>query len=111
MRILVCGGRNFSDVRMLYDVLDGLKPQIDVLIHGDAKGADRLAGGWAIANKIPVKKYPADWDTYGKTAGYIRNKRMLDEGKPDLVLAFRGGAGTRNMINTAQRQNVKVKQV
>lgn len=54
--------------------------------------------------------YPADWDTYGNRAGFIRNKQMLDEGKPHVVVAFPGGIGTRMMVGLAKRHNIPIKE-
>lgn len=59
-------------------------------------------------NFIRVEEYPADWARFGKSAGYLRNKQMLEEGKPDLVVAFPGGRGTANMIAIAMKAGVKV---
>jgi hypothetical protein len=94
-------------------VLDKLLDKLGVttLIHGGARGADSLAAEWAMANGIPVLEYPVtpeDWRTIGKAAGPMRNQRMLDEGKPDLVVAFPGGSGTADMVRRAQRAGVKV---
>jgi hypothetical protein len=84
---------------------------IDVLIEGEAPGADTLAREWATEQGIPVERYPADWNRHGKAAGPIRNRRMLVEGKPDLVVAFPGGRGTANMISQAEAAGVKVLKV
>lgn len=73
-----------------------------------ARGADSLAVQWARGYKITVEAYPARWSVYGKKAGYIRNKEMLDEGKPDLVVAFPGGKGTSMMIELARKAGVRV---
>src|SRR6266702_2128043 len=112
MRILVCGGRDFgesdSEVNLLVDTLGEYYGIIDLLISGGARGADRLAERWANAYNIPIERYEADWGAYGKAAGFIRNKRMIDEGKPELVIAFRGGKGTANMIEQARKAGVKV---
>lgn len=70
---------------------------ITCIIHGNASGADALAAQWAKLNLVPIESYPADWGTYGKAAGPLRNKRMLVEGRPDVAVACPGGAGTRNM--------------
>lgn len=78
------------------------------VIHGDARGADRLAGAVAEAAGVPIEKYPADWDKHGRGAGPIRNQRMLDDAKPDVVLAMPGGRGTADMIRRAQRAGVRV---
>jgi hypothetical protein len=78
------------------------------IIHGAARGADTLAGLFAKMFGTKVEAYPADWDTHGKAAGPIRNQQMLDEGKPDLVVAFPGGAGTKHMKETAARRGFRV---
>jgi predicted polyphosphate/ATP-dependent NAD kinase len=74
---------------------------IDVLIEGDARGADRIAGYWARKNRVINLKFRADWNAHGKAAGAIRNQQMLDEGKPTHVLAFPGGRGTADMVRRA----------
>ena len=108
MRILVCGGRDFNDYTLLSETLN---PHIHtglVIIHGGARGADSLAEHWARDNADFIESYPADWNKYGKRAGYIRNTKMLNEGKPDLVIAFPGGKGTQMMINLAEAAKVPV---
>ena len=104
MRLLVCGGRNFSDrllMRMILDQIDSTSG-IEVLIHGAAQGADRLAADWAKERGIPGLPFPADWKKYGNSAGPIRNARMLKEGRPDFVVAFPGGDGTLDMVTRAR---------
>lgn len=123
MRILVCGGRDFDDKQLLYTTLDTITPRSEpdeygndmptgvTIIHGKARGADSLADDWAICNWCSVEEYPADWDKHGKAAGPIRNQQMLDEAKPDLVLAFKGGRGTSHMIRIAEKAGVEVRKV
>lgn len=118
MRVLICGSRNFNryDVmgrvmepifRYYYDPSKGTSDI--VVISGKARGADKMGEEWAEEFNLPVEEYPADWNKYGKSAGYIRNKQMLEEGKPDLVVAFPIGEsrGTRNMISLAEKANIK----
>ena len=104
MRVLVCGGRDFTNRPLLYSTLGNLHHQfgVDVVIEGDARGADRLAGYWARHHGIDDLKFRADWDAHGKAAGPIRNKKMLAEGRPDMVLAFAGGRGTAHMVKIAR---------
>lgn len=78
------------------------------IIQGGATGADRAAYDFAEINFCRREEYPADWKRYGKRAGYLRNQQMLDEGKPDLVVAFPGGIGTANMVDLATKAGVKV---
>lgn len=110
VRVLICGGRDFDrvgDAHAYLNALAALRP-FSVVIEGGARGADSIAKGWAITHGIPVEEYPADWIKHGRAAGPIRNKQMLDEGKPDYVIAFPGGVGTANMVALAKRAGVKV---
>lgn len=116
MRVLVCGGRDYRDARRIHSELDSIRNTIGllVLIHGAAPGADRLAGEWAKKRGIPVEDFPALWYPDGKDggrddkAGPKRNARMLDEGRPDLVVAFPGWAGTNDMVERARAAGVRV---
>lgn len=112
-RVLVCGGRDYSDKRSLTIVLDAahFANPIVCLIHGAARGADQLAADWALDNDVLCNAYPADWDRDGKAAGPLRNQRMLDLGKPHLVIAFPGGRGTADMIKKAEAARVPVVRV
>lgn len=107
-RVLVCGGREFSDREALFAVLDSIKDLIDSVICGGARGADDLAYTWACRNDKKPERYMAEWDRHGRAAGPIRNQRMIDEGKPTLVIAFPGGAGTADMIRRAQKAGIPV---
>jgi hypothetical protein len=112
-RVLVCGGRNFDDVDYLYRKMGELRAvtPISLVISGHAPGADWLGEMWADENGIPVKLFPADWKREGRAAGPIRNQRMIDEGKPDLVVAFPGGRGTADMIRRARERGIEVIEV
>jgi hypothetical protein len=125
-RVLVCGGRKFQNWELLRDTLDNLcfergwthppdeygntLPNVTI-IEGGAKGADYLAADWAMINWTRLETYKADWEQYGRSAGYIRNKQMLEEGKPDLVVAFPGGVGTAMMVKIAREAGVEVIEV
>lgn len=113
MVILVCGGRTYNNKEKIYEVLSSIhkETQIRVLIHGAAKGADTLAGGWARENNIKEKQYPALWNTHGKAAGSIRNQKMLDEESIDLLVSFPGGKGTADMKKRAKYKGVEIKEV
>lgn len=113
MRVLVCGGRDFVDKGLIHAALDQARRHLgmDCLIEGDGRGADRLAGYWARRWRIDNLKFPAEWRKHGSAAGPIRNQRMLDEGKPDLVIAFPGGRGTADMVRRAKAAGVEVREV
>lgn len=112
MRVLVCGDRNWSDYKAIARELS-LLPVNTVIIHGNARGADSLAHLAAEELNYIVEAYPAEWDRYGRSAGPIRNQRMLVEGKPKLVLAFHPdlarSKGTGHMVQIARQAGVEVK--
>jgi len=97
--VLVCGGRNYKDSRRVFEELDALEPTL--VIEGGASGADQLAFRWAQARQVPVITHFANWKALGRAAGPIRNGEMLARWKPNVVLAFPGGAGTANMVKQA----------
>lgn len=113
MKILVCGGRKFTDRSAVFDWLDEelKKAPHDTLtiIQGGATGADKLAREWCRERCVPYENYPADWNGLGNAAGPIRNQRMLDNGKPDIVMAFPGGRGTSDMTRRARAAGVPVR--
>lgn len=81
------------------------------IIHGGARGADALAGEWAECFGVPFRVFPANWDRDGKAAGPIRNQRMIDEGKPDLVIVFPGGRGTADMVMRARKAGITIREI
>ena len=117
LRILVCGGREFTDYAKMdaeiskvlsfgHPVRFGGWPP--VFISGAAPGADSLIIDWAARNGFDGEEFPADWAKHGKSAGPIRNQQMLDECHPDLVVAFPGGKGTADMVARARKAKVQV---
>jgi len=125
-RALVFGGRDYQQQALLFARLDLIhqQRQITTLIEGGAAGADRLARQWALSRGIPVATYEADWDNTGRVgavirftrhgkpynaaAGGIRNQRMIDEGRPDLAIAFPGGVGTQDMLRRLYNTQIEV---
>ena len=105
MKVLVCGGRGFADFHLLEETLNSL--DITVLISGGAVGADSLAEHWAKKHEVTHVVMPAKWKLHGKAAGPIRNRNMIKL-MPDLVVAFPGGSGTRDMISVAKERNIPV---
>lgn len=126
-RILVCGGRRYGitmtddgyfvpnrkQVATLNTYLDNMLSEFPdmLIIHGEAKGADSLAKDWAKSRNIEQIGFPAQWNKYGKAAGFLRNTEMLEVGKPDIVVAFPGGTGTAMMCKIAAAADVEVRKV
>jgi len=104
IRLIVCGGRDFLDWHVVWMRLDQVhsKRGISQIIAGGCSGADAFATDWARKNDVPIREYYAAWEKHGKAAGPIRNQQMIDDGKPDGLIAFPGGRGTNDMVLRAQ---------
>lgn len=102
MKLGVVGSRHFTDYDLLSRVLEQYT-DIEEIISGGAKGADLLARRYADEHGIPMKEYLPDWDKYGRAAGPIRNKLIVE--RADLIVAFLadGSRGTRSTINIAKK--------
>lgn len=109
MRILVCGGRDFLNFAVV--VREMSKIRISAVIEGGAPGADSLGRHYADIFDIPTITFRADWKRHGRAAGPLRNQKMLDEGRPDRVIAFPGGRGTADMVRRAKAAGVEVHEV
>ena len=113
-RILICGGRTFADLNLIFNTMESIRPFLSptfCVIEGGAPGADKLAKDWAFSQGCPVLEVPANWDRYKQIAGTIRNRWMLEYGLPDLVIAFPGGNGTKDMIKQAKKAGIDVYEV
>lgn len=116
-RVLVCGGRDFNNVPLIWKTLDAIQAERKIRcvidgasddVTGPYVGADYWGHQWACARDKSTARFHADWKRLGKPAGPIRNTRMIEEGKPDLVIAFRGGKGTANMVAQARAAGIEV---
>lgn len=105
MKVIIAGSRNFNNYDFLQTKIDELKLNITEIICGEARGADLLGKQYGINHNIPIKSFPAKWDKYGKSAGYIRNKEMAEYA--DYLIAFWDGKsrGTNHMINIMRDLN------
>lgn len=111
MRILVTGSRDWADRVTLSGALDAAAAAGPcTIVHGGARGADRLAGEWARANGVAVQVFTADWNTYGRRAGYVRNAAMVAAGA-DVCLAFikNGSPGATMTADLAERAGIPVR--
>ncbi len=112
MRILVCGSHKAVDryyrdqVFKFLDAMHKVTP-IEHVVTGGAEGIDTHAADWAKERGIERVIVKADWDRYGKSAGPIRNARMI-RWRPHMVLAFPGSTGTQNMVEQARKAHIPV---
>jgi hypothetical protein len=119
LKVLICGDRNWTNDKLIKANLLSLQVYWGdrlILIEGECQGADKLGAQVARELGVPeedIRKFPADWAKYGKAAGPIRNQQMLDEGKPDIVLAFHpdigSSKGTLDMIKRANKAGIPVR--
>ena len=111
-RIVVTGGRDFCDAPALVRALDAIYAEGPFrLAQGGARGADGRARDWASARGVGCVTYAADWQRYGRAAGVIRNREMLQDFAPDLVVAFPGGRGTQHCCDTARKMGITIIEV
>ena len=125
LRIIVAGSRDFKDYDLLSDTLMKYLGDMDdtdivdnpsqvVFISGTARGADTLGEQFAYTWEYTVKRFPANWDLYGKRAGYIRNEQMakysVADGNYGVLFAFWDGQskGTKHMIDLANKHGLEV---
>jgi hypothetical protein len=112
MRILITGGREYSNQQYVNEVLDKVMDFYGAdnmcIIQGGAKGADAQSKRWAIANGVCCINVNANWEHYRNQAGPIRNNWMLDFCMPEMVIAFPGGSGTNHMISIARKSGIAV---
>jgi hypothetical protein len=124
MRVLVFGGRNYRNVERVFAVLDALEHRPTVIIEGGAPGADSFAKQWAQARGIPFEEYEAKWKdlnapgaviryrrtggAYNVLAGFDRNQKMIDEGKPDAAVEFPGRNGTADMARRLAKAGIPI---
>lgn len=111
-RVIIAGGRDFSDYDLLSGTMDLLLSNIHddiTVICGKARGADTLGERYARERGYAVQYFPADWDRCGKRAGYIRNIEMAKDA--DALAAFWDGHshGTKHMIETARQNGLKIR--
>jgi len=109
MRTIVAGSRT-AGLPEVYRALNDcpFESSISEVISGTARGADSAGEHWANALDIPVKRFPADWDKHGRSAGYLRNEEMANHADA-LVAVWDGSSrGTKHMIDIARRKGLEV---
>lgn len=116
-RVIIAGSRTFDNQGHLFGYMDvwvirhGYNFEYIEVVSGTARGADTLGEKWAHSHNIPVQRFPAMWEVYGKSAGYLRNKEMA-EYATHLVAFWDGKSrGTKHMIDLAREHNLEVEVV
>lgn len=110
-KVIIAGSRTFQNYKMLCDYADYKLSRIEdkiEIVSGNANGADKLGEQYARSRGYLLRLFPANWDLYGKRAGYLRNVQMAEYA--DALLAFWDGKsrGTNNMIEEAKKRGLKI---
>jgi len=113
IKLIVAGSRSFNDYQKLKSTLDQVLKHLDKteleIVSGTAKGADTLGEKYAIANGFKIKRFPANWQQYGKKAGPLRNEKMAKYATHCVVFWDGVSRGTKSMINLAERHQLDLK--
>lgn len=103
MKLAIIGSRTFQNSSIIFKELDPIKDKITLVVSGGAQGADILGEKWAKGNNIPTLIFPANWEKYGKRAGYIRNEDIIKN--CDCCIAFWDGKsnGTKHSLSLCEK--------
>lgn len=108
MKTIIAGSRDCTDMNQLLAAIRKCGWSVSEVVCGMARGADELGRQWASRNQIPVKKFPANWTRYGKSAGYRRNCEMADNADALIALWDGKSRGTKHMIDIAYTRGLAV---
>jgi hypothetical protein len=111
-KVIVAGSRSFNNYELLRDNLDHLLvfklPNVTI-VSGTAKGADTLGEKYAVERNLELVEFPANWDKFGKSAGYRRNVEMADFSDGCVVFWDGVSKGTKHMIDIAEKKGLQLK--
>lgn len=110
-KVIIAGSRVFNNYNLLKEICDELLNDSFEIVSGTAKGADQLGEKYGLENNLKIKRFPADWNTYGKSAGYIRNEEMAKYATHCICFWNGESKGTKHMINLANKYELKLKTI
>ena len=108
MKTIIAGSRSISDYNTIVDAVHKSGFNITEVVSGAARGVDRLGEKWANSHGIPVRQVHAEWERYGKRAGYLRNEKMADYANALIAVWDGQSKGTEHMIRIARAKGLKV---
>lgn len=108
MKTIIAGSRDITEYELVVQAVAESGFVITEVVCGMAKGVDMMGYRYAQEHGIPVKEFPANWNKHGRAAGPIRNKEMADYADALIALWDGESRGTKNMIDLANRQGLKV---
>lgn len=113
MKTIIAGSRHINSKQIVQDAIDSCpwRDEISEVVCGGANGVDRQGSWWAERNHIAIKDFPADWKTYGKSAGPIRNHQMAQYADA-LILVWDGTSkGSADMKRWAEHMQLRIYEV
>ena len=112
-KVIIAGGRDFNNYELLKAQCDYYLSDVDaaevVLVSGAAIRADNLGGQYARHRGYKIDSHPADWDKYGKSAGYRRNKEMVDIASAAICFWDGKSKGTKHTIDLCKEKGIPYK--
>lgn len=108
---IVAGSRDITNYEVVRAAIDSAPWGVFELISGCARGVDTLAERWAAETRTPVIRYPADWRTYGKSAGPRRNREMAAYAEALILIWFGDSRGSADMLKTATERGLLIHEV
>jgi hypothetical protein len=108
MKTIIAGSRTITDIDVLIEALKTLPWKITEVVSGCARGADALGEAYALAHGLPLTRMPADWERFGRRAGYVRNEAMAQQAQALVALWDGYSVGTQHMIRIAEHRGLKV---
>lgn len=108
MKVIIAGSREGFELADVFEAMEDCEFDVSEVVSGTARGVDRLGEAWANANQIPIKRFPANWDGHGKSAGYVRNAQMAEYADALVALWDGKSKGTKHMIDLANGRDIPV---
>ena len=108
MRVIIAGSRGITKLSTIERAIKESEFNITTVVSGTARGVDRLGEEWAAKNNVKVARFPAEWDKYGKSAGYKRNAVMSENADALIAIRLDNSKGTTHMIHIANKKGLLV---
>jgi hypothetical protein len=109
MRVVIAGSRSITSYLVVASCIERSGFQVTTVVSGTARGVDLLGEGWAALHGVPIVRYPADWETYGKSAGYRRNIQMAENADAVIVIWDGQSKGSMHMAQIAKERRIPLK--
>jgi hypothetical protein len=108
MRVIIAGSRTIGNYRLVEDAVKECGWPITEVVCGKAKGVDTLGESWGFNHQVNIRYFPADWNKFGRKAGFLRNMEMAEYGEA-LILIWDGESkGSKMMLDIARKKGLKI---